>query len=123
LNDAKSKIASGSPKNNKVVYSGSGDVVNVTTEGIDANSKPAHSEWRGRYDGKFYPVTSDPNSDGRAYKKVNDRTLDFRAKKGKKIIITGQVVVAADGKSRTVTTKGTNAKGKKFKNVTVYDKQ
>jgi hypothetical protein len=123
LNEAKSKIRPGSPKNSKVVYSGSGDVVKVTTEGTDANDKPAHAEWRGRYDGKFYPVTGDPTSDGRAYKKVNDRTLDFRAKKDKKIIVTGRVVVAPDGKSRTVTTTRTNASGKKIKNKTVYDKQ
>jgi hypothetical protein len=123
LNEAKSKISPGSPKNSKVVYSGSGDVVKVATEGTDANGKPAHAEWRGRYDGKFYPVTGDPTSDGRAYKKVNDRTLDFRAKKDKKIIVTGRVVVAPDGKSRTVTTTGTHASGKKFKNKTVYDKQ
>ena len=123
LNEAKSKISPGSPKNNKVVYSGSGDVVKITVDGTDGSGKATHNEWRGRFDGRFYPVTGDPLSDGRAYKKVNDRTLDFRAKKGKKIIVTGQVVVAADGKSRTVTTKGTNAKGKKFKNTAVYDKQ
>ena len=32
-------------------------------------------------------------------------------------------VVAADGKSRTVTTDGTNAQGQKVHHVAVYDKQ
>jgi hypothetical protein len=32
-------------------------------------------------------------------------------------------VVAADGKSRTVTANGTDAQGKKYKNTAVYDKQ
>jgi hypothetical protein len=36
---------------------------------------------------------------------------------------TGRIVVAADGKSRTVTTTGMTAKGKKFKSTAVYDKQ
>jgi hypothetical protein len=31
--------------------------------------------------------------------------------------------VAADGKSRTVTTTGTNAQGQKTSSTTVYDKQ
>jgi hypothetical protein len=31
--------------------------------------------------------------------------------------------VSADGKSRTVTTSGTDAEGKKVKNTVVYDKQ
>jgi hypothetical protein len=32
-------------------------------------------------------------------------------------------VVAADGKSRTVTANGTDAQGKKYKSTAVYDKQ
>jgi hypothetical protein len=32
-------------------------------------------------------------------------------------------VVSADGKTRTVTTSGTTAKGKSFKTTAVYDKQ
>jgi hypothetical protein len=31
--------------------------------------------------------------------------------------------VSADGKTRTVTTKGMNAAGKKVNNVAIYDKQ
>jgi hypothetical protein len=35
----------------------------------------------------------------------------------------GRIVVAADGKSRTVTVTGTDAAGKKFTSTAVYDKQ
>jgi hypothetical protein len=77
----------------------------------------------GQVDGKDYPVTGDPNSDSRSYTKVNDRTLATTAKKNGKVTVTGQIVVSADGKSRTVTVSGTTPKGKKFKNVAVYDKQ
>jgi hypothetical protein len=45
------------------------------------------------------------------------------AKKNGKVTATGQIVVSADGKSRTVTINGMTPKGKKFKNVAVYDKQ
>jgi hypothetical protein len=44
-------------------------------------------------------------------------------KKDGKVTVSGQIVVSADGKSRTVTTSGTDPKGKKFKSVEVYDKQ
>lgn len=40
-----------------------------------------------------------------------------------KITVTGHVMAAADGKSRAVTTSRTTAKGKKFKNVAVFDRQ
>jgi hypothetical protein len=95
----------------------------VTGDGIDADGKPVHSEWTGNFDGKDYPVTGDPISDTRSYTKVDDRTLNLTVKKGGKTIDTGRIVVAADGKSRTVTVSGTTPKGKKFKNVVVYDKQ
>jgi hypothetical protein len=37
--------------------------------------------------------------------------------------MTGRVVLAADGKSRTLTASGTDAAGKKIQSVSVYDKQ
>jgi hypothetical protein len=123
LNEAKSKIGPGSPKNTTVVYAASGDSVKVTTDGTDAEGKPAHSEWTGKFDGKDYPVTGDPNADTRSYKKVNDHTLTLANKKGDKVTVTGRVVVSADGKTRTVTISGTDSAGKKFSSTAVYDKQ
>ena len=81
-----------------------------------------HSNWTGKFDGKDYSVTGDPNSDARSYTRVNDRTLNLTVKKGGKVTVTGRVVVSADGKSRTVNVSGTTPKGKKFKNTAVYDK-
>jgi hypothetical protein len=123
LNETKSKITPGTLKNTHVVYSSMLGQVKIKAEGIDANGKPIHVEWSGKFDGKDYPVTGDPNSDARSYTKVNDRTLTTTNKKNGKVTVTGQIVVSADGKSRTVTLNGTTPKGKKFKNVAVYDKQ
>lgn len=123
LNEAKSKIAPGMPKNHTVVYEAAGDNVKVTVDGTDADGKPIHNEWTGKFDGKDYPVTGDPTSDMRSYKKVDDHTLKLTVKKDGKVTVTGRVVVSADGKSRTVTTNVTDAEGKKVKSVAVYDKQ
>lgn len=123
LNEAKSKIAPGSPKFNTVVYEAAGDNTKVTVDGADGDGKPLHNEWSGKFDGKDYPVTGDPNSDIRSYKKVNDNTLEFTNKKGDKVVTSGRAVVSPDGKSRTVTLNGTDSKGKKFTSSAVYDKQ
>jgi hypothetical protein len=123
LNDAKSKIDAGLPKNLTVVYEAVGDSVKATVDGVDGQGKPTHSEWTGKYDGKDYPVTGDPSSDVRSLKKIDDRTLELTVKKGGKVTMSGRVVVAADGKSRTLTMSGTDAKGKKIKSTSVYDKQ
>ena len=122
LNEAKSKLGSGAGKNNTVVYQSNLFQTKVTIDGTDAKGKPTHNEWTGRFDGKDYPVTGDPMSDMRSYKKIDDRTMEFASKKGGKVTISGRIVVSADGKSRTVTATGTGMKGKKVKNVAVYDK-
>ena len=123
LNESKSKITPGTLKNTQVVYSSMFWQVKIKADGIDANGKPSHTEWSGKFDGKDYPVSGDPNSDSRSYTKVNERTLTTTNKKDGKVTVTGQIVVSADGKTRTVTLNGTTPKGKTFKNVAIYDKQ
>ena len=123
LNEAKSKIAAGMGKNNTVVYAAAGDDMKVTVDGTDADGKPSHNEWTGKFDGKDYPVTGDPTGDMRSYKMVDDNTLHLTNKKDGKVTMTGKVVVSADGKSRTVTVHGTDAKGTKFEGMVAYDKE
>ena len=123
LNEAKSKFSPGAPKNNTVVYEAAGDNVKVTIDGTDKDGKPTHNEWTGKFDGKDYPVTGDPNSDARSVKKIDDHTLGFNVKKGSTVTTSGRIVVSAAGKSRTVTSSGTDSKGNKTKSTAVYDKQ
>ncbi len=59
----------------------------------------------------------------RSLKKVNDHTLDLTVKKDGKVTVSGKIVVSADGKTRTVSTSGTDSMGMKVKNTSVYDKQ
>jgi len=117
LNESKSKLTRGTGKNTKVVYDSRliRDKMTVKTDGVDADGKPVHSEWKGRFNGKDYEVTGDPNADMRSYTKVNDQTLNIISKKGGKVVAQGRIVVSADGKSRVVTVSGTTAKGKSFR--------
>ncbi|HEV2387702.1 MAG TPA: hypothetical protein VGS20_10665 [Candidatus Acidoferrales bacterium] len=123
LNEAKSKFGPGATKNATVVYEAAGDNVKVTVDGTDASGNAVHNEWTGKFDGKDYPVTGDPTSDSRSYRRINSRTLTLIAKKGAKVTLTGRVVVSADGKTRTVTTTATDAKGMKVHSTAVFDKQ
>ena len=123
LNETKSKLTPGTGKNNTVVYEATGDEVKVTIDGTDADGKPTHNEWTGKFDGKDYAVTGDPKSDMRAYKKVSDRILAFTVKKDGKTTVTGRIVVTADNKSRMVTAHGADEQGKKSTEKAAYDKQ
>jgi hypothetical protein len=123
LNDAKSKFAPGSPKNTTVVYAPAGDSVKVTVDGVLGDGKPSHNEWTGKFDGKDYPIVGDPAADMRSYTKVDDHTMTLVNKKAGKVVVTGKIVISADGKSRTLTTSGADASGKVISNSAVYDKQ
>jgi len=123
LNEAKSKIGSGAAKNSTVVYEAAGDSVKITIDGTDSEGKPLHSEWTGKFDGNDYAVTGDPSVDMRSIKKVDDHTLTATQKKDGKVTTTARIVLSADGKTRTVTASGTDAKGNKISSTAVYDKQ
>jgi hypothetical protein len=123
LNEAMSSLAPGLPKNHTVIYAPAGYNVKVTVDSTDKDGKPTHNEWTGKFDGKDYPVTGDPNSDARSLKKVDDHTLELTVKKGGKVTASGRIVVSADGKSRTVTVSGTDPQGREFKSTAVYEKQ
>jgi hypothetical protein len=123
LNEAKSKIGAGAPKNHTVVYEAVGDEVKVTVDGVDGAGGATHSEWTGKFDGKYYAVTGDPSSDMRSYRRISKTTMTLTAKKGSKVTLTGRIVVTANGRSRTVTTTGVNSSGKKVRTTAVYDKQ
>ena len=123
LNEAKSTFPSGATKNQTVVYQAAGDQMKVTIEGTTADGKSVHIEWTGKFDGKFYPLTGDPNNDERSYKPLNGHTLEGVSRKGGKVTSNTRIVVSADDKSRTVTSTGVNSKGVKVNTVAVYDKE
>jgi len=123
LNEAKSTLSAGMNKNTTVTYAVSGDSVKVTLDGVAGDGKATHDEWTGKYDGKDYPVTGNPMTDTRAYKKVNDHTLEATGKKGDKVVLTAKITVSKDGKTRTVVATQTGADGKKSTSTAVYEKQ
>jgi hypothetical protein len=125
LNEAKSRFGKGAPRNHTVVYESAGDLdtTKVIVDGTDAGGAATHNEWTGKFNGVYYAVTGDPNSDTRMYSKINDRTLSITGKKDGKVSLKGTITISRDGKSRTVSTSALNAQGKWIRNTAVYDKQ
>ena len=123
LNEAKSKLNPGGSKNTMVTYEAAGEMIKATVDGTDGSGNPIHNEWTGKFDGKDYSVSGDATSDMRAYKMINARTLAMTNKKGGKVVLTARIIVAANGKTRTVTVNTTDATGKKITSTAFYDKQ
>jgi hypothetical protein len=123
LNEAKSKLGPGAPKNTTVTYEAAGADVKVTVEGTDSAGNPIHSEWTGKFDGKEYPVTGSSTADMRSYHRIGTHTLSLTESKAGKITTTGRIAISADGKTRTVTATETDPNGKKIHTMAFYDKQ
>jgi hypothetical protein len=124
LDEAKSKFAPGSTKNTKVTYiAARGNMMKLTVDGTDKDGKPVHWTWNGRFDGRSYKVKGSSSVDAMALKPANERTNDLTAGKDGKVVMTGKIVVAKDGKSRVVTTTTTDAKGKKHTDKAYYTKE
>lgn len=125
LNKAKSKYSPGpAPKSSTLVYSQYGDWIVQKSEGVNAEGKPTTLSNRYKVDGKEYPFTGPAGSSGTiAVKKIDDYLSEWVIKGEDKSLVNGRTVISKDGKTRTQTMTGVNAKGETVKNVVVYDRQ
>jgi len=97
--------------------------VKATSTGEYMDGTPIQSSYTAKYDGKEYPVTGAP-WDTISIKQIDANTLTTELKKtGGKFHTKGRTVVSKDGKTMTVTSKGTNDEGKPTAATIVYDKQ
>jgi hypothetical protein len=124
LNVAKSKYSPGpAPQSLTVNVEPSGQGEKVTTEFVNADGTRTTTEYTANFDGKDYPLTGSQIADTVSLKRSNARTTVRTDKKGGKVAQTLRRVVSKDGKTMTVTTKGTNAQGQAVNNVAVFEKQ
>jgi hypothetical protein len=127
LNLDKSKYAAGqAPKSLTRTVSADGDTVTYKFEGVGADGSPVSFSFTSKYDGKYAEVTGTGvpyGADHIAIKQVNSHMTTATLKKGDKIVGSSTAKVSHDGKMVTLTSKGTDAKGKPVKSVSIYDKQ
>jgi hypothetical protein len=125
MNVAKSKFSPGpAPKSQTLKIEAWGeDGVKYIADGVDGDGKTTHWELQAKYDGKFYAFKGNPDSDMLAYKRIDANTVEARTQRAGKETGKTVIVVSKDGKTRTLTQTGTNAKGEKISNSVVYDKQ
>ena len=123
LNVAKSKYSPGpAPKEGTLTIESQADGLKFTVHGTDAEGKVVHIEFSPKYDGKDYPATGLPGADTISMKKIDDNTIETVSKKDGKVVMTTRSVVSKNGKTRTTTQTGKNAKGQDVKNKLIYDR-
>jgi hypothetical protein len=100
-----------------------GEGIKVTVDGVSGDGSKHGYSYTANFDGKDNAVTGSPQIDAIAYKKIDDNTYEGTGKKAGKVTSNVKIAVAKDGKSMTVTVKGTNAKGEAVSDTIVYDRQ
>jgi hypothetical protein len=117
------------PKSGATTFSAVADGIKVVTDGVDSKGRKVHTDYTAKFDGKIVPtngtIDGKPNTDadGSSWKKIDDYNYETTSALKGKVLTTTKVVIAKDGKSRTLTATGTNAQGQTVNNTVVYDKQ
>lgn len=107
------------PKSSTLTIAATG----VTVDIVPPTGPAQRWVYGGTYDGTPVPVTGNPNADMAARKRLSPTTTETTFTKAGKVTSVNTSVVAADGKSMTITAKGTTAQGKPMLNVQLYEKK
>ena len=120
----KSKYNPGpAPKSNMKKYEPWQDGFKATQDMVTAKGEKVHLEVVAKLDGKDYPAKGSPDADTFAFKKLDARTYEVTQKKDGKVTIVAKMVVAPDGKSRSIVQTGKNTKGEPVNNQIYWDRQ
>ena len=124
LNLAKSKFTGiPAPKSQVYKYEANGpDGVKFTNDSVNADGTKIHAEYAVKFDGKEVPVKGDPLRDMTFNKRVDANTTSGGSTLKGKPASSFTRVVSKDGKTLTVTAKGTQD-CKPYDQVAVYDRQ
>ena len=122
LNTAKSTGAT-LPRSETRTYAASAGGIALTWKRVGADGKETSVETTFKYDGKDYPVTGSPDFDALSVKRVDANTVDSTQKRMGKAVGTTKRTVSKDGKTLTLVSKLTNAKGEVVNTTLVYDRQ
>jgi hypothetical protein len=124
LNVAKSKFNPGlAPKSQTTTYSQDGDWIVIKASGVDSQGKKIARESRYRRDGKEYPFDGPFGRGKITVKRIDAYTANAAVKYDDGGTTKSHSVISKDGKTRTMTSTGVNAKGEKVNSVAVYDLQ
>jgi hypothetical protein len=123
LNAAKSTFSPGpAPKSMTVTYTPVKDGVRIKVEVVPTEGASQTWDMTPMYDGKDYPIKGNPDADTIAYKRIDARSGESIMKKQGKVVTTNTRTVSEDGKTLTITMKGTTADGKPRNDVMVFEK-
>jgi hypothetical protein len=124
LNTGRSVYSPGPPPRSQVrTYSTEDGALKGVIETVQPLGTTTKAEYVARFDGKDYPITGNADVDTIALTRVDEWTFDATMKRRGTVMTTVRNAVSKDGRTMTVTSKGTNARGQPTSSVAVLTKQ
>jgi len=112
LNAAKSKFASPAKEQSETrTYTVSGGKIAMKSSSKDMSGKTMNFSYSAAWDGKYYPMTGNPNADRISLTAVSDREFKAKSTLHGKLSTESTATVSADGKHLTLTRKMLRIKG------------
>jgi hypothetical protein len=124
VNVSKSKFNPGpGPKSQTLTWKSTATGFDFTVDTVNAQGQTTQSHANGAYDGRPYAFKTATTQGMRTGRWIDADTFEETDTVDGKVRTTRRVVISNDGKTLTITSKGTNAQGQPTNNVTVYEKQ
>ena len=111
------------PKSVTMRISEAGDWLDSKVDAVDETGKPVNRSSRYKMDGGEYPYDAPQGKGTITIKNLDDHHATATIKFAGDNTLTQHSVISANGKTRTVTTTGTDAKGRSVTNTVVWERQ
>jgi len=124
LNVEKSSYDPGPPPRSQTrTYEKVPEGIKATIITVDPKGQSVTARYTAQYDSLEYPLTGSATVDAIALKRVNAYTAEATLTHARKLIGTARRVISEDGKTMTITFRGTDENGRRVTNVAVYEKE
>ena len=111
------------PRSDTRTYAHVENGIKFSMKRVTADGREVSAETTYKYDGKDYPITGSPDYDTVSAKRIATNTVEITQKKSGKVVGTSRRTVSKDGKTLTLVTRSTNAKGEVVSSTLVFDRK
>ena len=124
MNAARSKFSPGpAPTSSTLKWERVAGGFKFSVDQVNAQGQATHTENLEKDDGTEGQIQGAQTPTTRFLRRIDDRNYEDGDKVNGKATTSRRLVLSPDGKTLTVTMKGTNAQGQPLNNVVVYEKQ
>jgi hypothetical protein len=123
LNLEKSSYVPGpAPRSQTRIYEAVPEGIQATIVTVDPKGQSITARYTADYDSLEHPLTGSTTIDAIALRRINAYTAEATLTHARKLIGTARRVISEDGKTMTITFRGTDESGRRVQNVAVYEK-